>query len=242
MEQIAEQTGGAASVNNNDMKGAVASAVENGTSFYTLAFAPGGKKLDGQFRKVQVKLDGAGYALAYRRGYYAEPGNKPSEHNPGTLSDVDTAAVHGAPAATQVLFVARVLPSSDPAFQGIPIANAPQGALAASLKGPTQCYLVDLTVDAHGVTFNSGAGGVHQAQLEFLLMAYDADGKRENYVDRGYAINIKPEDFAQKLESGIRARLALDLPEGRSFMRVVVQDLIAGHAGSLEVPVSVKVN
>ncbi len=238
MEQIAEQTGGAASVNNNDLKGAVASAVENGASFYTLAFAPGGKKLDGQFRKVQVKLDGAGYALAYRRGYYAEPGNKPSEHNPGTVSDVDTAALHGAPAATQVLFVARVLPSSDPAFQGIPIANAPQGALAGSLKGPTQCYLVDLTVDAHGVVFTSGAGGVHQAQLEFLLMAYDADGKRENYVDRGYAINIKPEDFAQKLESGIRARLALDLPEGHSSVRVVVQDLIAGHAGSLEVPVN----
>ncbi len=237
MEQIAEQTGGAASVNNNDLKGAVANAVENGASFYTLAFAPGGKKLDGQFRKIQVKVDGGGYALAYRRGYYAEPGNKPTEHSPGTLSDVDAAAVHGAPAATQVLFVARVLPTSDPAFQGIAIANAPQGALAASLKGPTQCYLADLTVDAHGVAFNNGPGGMHQAQLEFLLMAYDADGKRENYVDRSYAINIKPEDFAKRMESGIRARLALDLPEGRSSMRVVVQDLIAGRAGSLEVPV-----
>ena len=238
MEQIAEQTGGEASVNNNDLKGAVANAVENGASYYTLAFAPGGKKLDGQFRKIAVKVDGGGYALAYRRGYYAEPGNKPSEHNPGVPSDVDSASLHGAPAATQVLFVARVLPSSDPAFQGIAIANAPQGALAASLKGPTQCYLVDLTVDAHGVAFNNGAGGMHQAQLEFLLMAYDADGKRENYVDRSYAINIKPEEFDQKMNSGIRARLALDLPEGRSFMRVVVQDLIAGHGGSLEVPVN----
>jgi VWFA-related protein len=242
MTQIAEETGGAATVNNNDLKGAVESAVENGASYYTLAFAPGGKKLDGQFRKIAVKVDGGGYALAYRRGYYAEPGNKPSEHNPGVPSDVDSASLHGAPAATQVLFVARVLPSSDAAFQGIPIANAPQGALAGSLKGPTQCYLVDLTVDAHGVTFTNQQGGVRQAQLEFLLMAYDGDGKRENYVDRSYAINIKPEEFDQKMNSGIRARLALDLPEGRSFMRVVVQDLAAGHAGSLEVPVTVKVN
>jgi hypothetical protein len=157
-------------------------------------------------------------------------------------SDAESAALHGAPAATQVLFVARVLPSSDAAFQGIPIANAPQGAMAASLKGATQCYLVDLTVDAHGVTFTNQQGGVRQAQLEFLLVAYDADGKRENYLDRGYAINIKPEEFDQKMNSGIRARLPLDLPEGRSFLRVVVQDLVAGRAGSLEVPVTVKVN
>ncbi len=242
MTQIAEETGGAATVNNNDLKGAVANAVDNGASYYTLAFAPGGKKLDGQFRKIAVKVDGGGYALAYRRGYYAEPGNKPSEHNPGVASDLDSAAMHGAPAATQVLFVARVLPTSDAVFQGIAMANAPQGALAASLKGPTQCYVVDLTIDAHGLTFNNQQGGVRQAQLEFLLMAYDADGKRENYVDRSYAINIKPEEFDEKMKSGIRARLPLDLPEGRSFLRVVVQDLTAGHTGSLEVPVMVKAN
>ncbi|HZL50167.1 MAG TPA: hypothetical protein VFC37_04375, partial [Terracidiphilus sp.] len=182
------------------------------------------------------------YNLAYRRGYFADASNKPSAHNPGTSSTIESAAVHGAPAATQVLFLARVLPATDPAFQEIPISNTPSGEMAASLKGPTRCYLVDLTVDPHGLVFNDEAGGVRQAQVEFVLEAYDSDGKRENYVDRSYAINIKPEDFVQKMETGVRARLALDLPEGHSFMRVAVEDLVAGHAGSLEVPVTVVAN
>jgi VWFA-related protein len=242
MQQIAQETGGTASINSNDLKAAVASAVENGASYYSIAFAPGRKKLDGQFRRIQIRLDTGGYTLAYRRGYYADATNKPSAHNPGTTSIIDSAALHGAPPATQVLFLARVLPATDPAFQRIPISNTPSGEMAASLKGPTRCYLVDLTVDPHGLVFNEDAGGVRQAQVEFVLEAYDSDGKRENYVDRSYAINIKPEDFAQKMETGVRARLALDLPEGHSFMRVAVEDLIAGHAGSLEVPVTVAAN
>jgi VWFA-related protein len=242
MQQIAQETGGTAAINTNDLKGAVASAVENGASYYSIAFAPGGKKLDGRFRKIQVRLDSGGYNLAYHRGYFADASNKPSAHNPGTSSTIESAAVHGAPAATQVLFLARVLPATDPAFQEIPISNTPSGEMAASLKGPTRCYLVDLTVDPHGLVFNDEAGGVRQAQVEFVLEAYDSDGKRENYVDRSYAINIKPEDFVQKMETGVRARLALDLPEGHSFMRVAVKDLVAGHAGSLEVPVIVVAN
>jgi VWFA-related protein len=242
MKQIAEDTGGTAAINTNDLKAAVASAVENGASYYSIAFAPGGKKLDGRFRRLQVRLDNGGYNLAYRRGYFADSSNKPSAHNPGTSSTIESAAVHGAPPATQVLFLARVLPATDPVFQGIPISNTPSGEMAASLKGPTRCYLVDLTVDPHGLVFNDEAGGVRQAQVEFVLEAYDSDGKLENYVDRSYAINIKPEDFAQKMETGVRARLALDLPEGHSFMRVAVEDLIAGNAGSLEVPVTVVAN
>ena len=78
MQEIAEQTGGTAYINNNDLKDAVTSAVENGASYYTLAFAPGGKKLDGHFRRIQVKLDKGGYTLSYRRGYFADPTNKPS--------------------------------------------------------------------------------------------------------------------------------------------------------------------
>ena len=239
MQQVAQQTGGIAYINDNDLKGAVASAVENGASYYTVGFAPGGKKLDGQFRRIQVRLDGGGYTLSYRRGYYADATNKPSSRNPGTVSAIDSAALHGAPPATQVLLLARILPSTAPEYQGIAMTSAPAGEMAASLTGVTKRYLVDMTVDPHTLAFSNEAGGVHQAQLEFLLMAYDSDGKRVNYVDRSYAINIKPEEFAERMNSGVRGRLALDLPAGNLSLRVVVEDLVAGHAGSLEVPVTV---
>ena len=96
-----------------------------------------------------------------------------------------------------------------------------------------------MTVDAHTLAFENESRGVHQAQLEFLLMAFDRDGKRVNYVDRSYAINIKPEEYAERMKSGVRGRLALDLPAGDLSLRLVVEDLVAGHAGSLEVPLTV---
>jgi hypothetical protein len=111
--------------------------------------------------------------------------------------------------------------------------------MAASLRGVTKRYLIDITVDPHTLTFENEGGGVHQAQLEFVLMAYDRDGKKVNYVDRSYAINIKPEEFAERMNSGVRGRLALDLPAGNLSLRVVVEDLLAGKAGSLKVPLTV---
>lgn len=238
MQQLAEQTGGTAYVNDNDLKSAVGSAVENGSNYYTLVFAPG-KKLDGRFRRIQVKLDGASYTLAYRRGYYATANRKSSGHISGAQSPIDAAALHGAPPATQVIFVAKVLPSTAPELQGIAMSSAPAGEMAAQLKGVTARYLVDLRVDAHTLIFTNESGGVHQAQLEYVIMAYDSDGKRLNYVDRSYAINVKPEEFADRMNNGVRGRIAIDLPAGHNFLRVAVEDLNAGHAGSLEIPIHI---
>jgi hypothetical protein len=132
-----------------------------------------------------------------------------------------------------------VLPSTAPEFQGIAISSAPAGEMAAQLKGVTERYLVDLRLDARTLTFTNGADGVHQAKVEYVIMAYDADGKRLNFVDRSYAIDIKPDDFADRMKNGVRSRIAIDVPAGHDFLRIAIEDLNAGRAGSLEVPLDV---
>ncbi len=234
MQTLAEETGGKVFLNSNDLKGAVASAVENGSSYYTLAFAPGGKKMDGHYRRIEVKLDGASYNLAYRRGYYADPAAKPSKHNSGIMRPIDAASLHGAPPATEVLFHATVLPATDPAFAALNVNNVLAGEMAKSLKEP-RLYVADLTVDAHSLVFSSLPDDVRQAQVEFVLLAFDADGKRVNYVDHSYAINLIPDEFARVMQNGVHGRLALDVPASRCSLRIVVADLEAGRTGSLEV-------
>jgi len=54
----------------------VASADENGESYYTIAYTPAAKKFDSQFHKIQVRLDASGDKLSYRRGYYADSQDK----------------------------------------------------------------------------------------------------------------------------------------------------------------------
>jgi len=239
MQQIAQETGGVATINSNDLKDAVAKAVENGACYYSIAFVPGDKKFNGRYHRLRMALESANYKLAYRSGYFVDATNKPSAHNPGVSNLISSATLRGAPASTQILFRAQVLSAKDPELNGFKFQEGPAGEMAASLKGPTQRYLVGLLVDPHGINLNALPNGVRQAQLEFILVAYDAEGKRLNYVDRSYAINIKPEEFEQRMTNGILARLSIDLPAGQSYLRIAVQDLSANRAGSLEVPITV---
>jgi VWFA-related protein len=235
MMQIADQTGGQSYINTNGLKEAVAHAVENGSSYYTIGYIPTGKDFNGQYRKIQVHLDNSACQLAYRQGYYADPPDKPSANLPGTASPMTAATLHGAPPASQILFQARVLPAADPLFQGAKLPDTP-GETASKLKKPAHRYVVDMIVDARSLAFDETPDGVHQARMEFALVAYDAEGNRLNYLNPSYAVKIQPNQFAQTQANGIRVRFALDLPTGQVSLRIAVHDMGSGRAGSLEVP------
>jgi VWFA-related protein len=239
MEQIAEQTGGQRYVNTNGLKEAVESAVENGSSYYTIGYVPAADKLDGQFHKIQLRLDSGGYQLAYRRGYYADPPGKPSAHSPGKTNIIGEAALHAAPPATHILFQARVLPATDPGLRSANLPSGPAGAMAATLKSPVSRYVVELQVDPHGIAFEETPEGAHRADVEFAVIAYSTDERRVNYFDRGVELNLKSEQYARLMASRIPALVALDLPAGKFALRIVVVDRAASRAGSLEVPVTI---
>jgi len=240
MKQIAEETGGQAYVDTNGLKEAVESAISNGSSYYSVGYAPAGK-LDGQFRKLQLRLDEAGaYKLSYRRGYYSDSSDKPSTHSPGEPSLMTSATLLGAPPATQILFLARVLPDTDPMFQDPKLPNARAGEMSATLKGPVHRYIVDLTLEPHSITYVETPDGTHKAELEFVLAAYDAETTRVNYLDTSIQLNLRDQRYARVMATGIPVRLALDLPVGQISLRVAVHDLAAGRAGSLEIPVLVE--
>jgi len=239
MEQFAEQTGGQAYFNTNGLKEAMASAVENGSSYYTLSYVPAVKKLDGKFHTIKLRLDDAHYDLAYRRSYFAAlPGN-PSVADPAASSEMTESTLPGAPLATQILFHARLLPSTDPLLQGAAQPEGPAGEMAATLKGPVQHTIVDLTVDPHGITFNQTSDDVHQATVEFTLAAYDPAGKRVNYLLHATRFHMNDQLYAQALAQGVPIRLALDLPTGEFSLRIAAYDLAGMRTGSLEVPVTV---
>jgi VWFA-related protein len=153
MQTLADETGGEPFFETNDFGKAVAGAIENGSSYYTLAYVPKNAAPDGQhgnpadqYRKIQVRLDPGpnvdhGLKLAYRRGYYADSpsnssgsgfsGSYTSDTNVSGGSSVFAAALApDAPAATAILLRARVLPATDPAFQ--------PGSLVGLSAGPPQ--------------------------------------------------------------------------------------------------------
>lgn len=239
MRQIAKETGGKAYVNTNGLQDAVADAVQNGSSYYTIAYAPENKNFDGRFRKLQVRVDGGGLNLAYRDGYYADPAERIAAHDAAQITPILAAMLHGAPPSTQIIFNTRVLPASDPHFRDFKFSATPAGENAAHLKGPLHRTVIDLLVDPRGLDLELAADGTRQDHVEFVAVAYDRDGERVNYVDSKAPIGLDPELYARVRASGFPVRMELDLPAGNYSLRLAVYDLNSGHIGSLEVPLSV---
>jgi len=246
MQQIAEQTGGQPYLNTNGLQDAVASVIQNGSSYYTIGYVPAAHPLDGRYREILINLDSSNFKLGYRHGYYADPPDKPSGHTPGQISLITAATLHGAPPSTQILFNAKVLPADDPSLKGQTLPAGPAGEMTAGFKTPPHRIITDLKIDPHTLHFDPPADGalrspdgVLHSKIEFTLVAYDAEGKRVNYLDSGFQLSLKPGQVAQTMNSGIRIGLPLDLPAGQFFLRIAVHDLAAGRAGSVEVPVTV---
>ena len=235
---IADETGGRGYMNSNGLKEVVEKIVTNGSSYYTLSYVPPPEKVGkhgDEFRKIDVKVDGGKYQLAYRSGYYTEDASKPASSAGGIPTAITMATVLGAPPSTQILFQARALPAGDPEL------NGPASDKVTGIGPSAHSYRVDLSVDPRDLTFAEGADGARHTQLECALVAYDAEGKAANSIGRAFALNFTPEQYEQLRSSGkaISVRLGLDLPPGEDVLRIVVYDSESARTGSLEIPIRV---
>ena len=71
MKSIAESTGGRAYFNENGLDKQLAEIIEDGSNYYTIAYATTNRKWDGEFRRIQVTVDRPAVVLEHRPGYFA---------------------------------------------------------------------------------------------------------------------------------------------------------------------------
>jgi VWFA-related protein len=71
LDTIAEATGGKAYYNTNGLKEVLTGIVNNGSNYYTLAYATTNKTWNGQFRHIKVTVAQSGARMQHRPGYYA---------------------------------------------------------------------------------------------------------------------------------------------------------------------------
>lgn len=238
MQEVAKETGGKAYIETNDLDKATADAIKNGSDYYAIAYAPPKEHIDGNYHKIEVRVDGERtLKLSYRRGYYAEKQWIAAVNSGESENQFAIALAHDAPPATQVLFRARVLPASDSQLQGAGISGGPAGQM--TLKGTPHRYVIDITLDPHGLTFSPGSDGSHHAAVELALVAYDSEGNTVNFYQHSFQVGLRDAQLEKVMNSGIGLRLPFDLPAGNIALRLGVHDLNANRAGSLEVPLQV---
>src|SRR6202012_1507950 len=103
MGELARQTGGQAYYNTNATGQALASAIADGSSYYTLGYVPSDTKYNGKYRRIEVHVEGPHDELEYRREYFADDPSRPQTSIP-MLSTLTAAMAHGGPAMFQIRF------------------------------------------------------------------------------------------------------------------------------------------
>lgn len=243
MLQMAQATGGRAFVNTNGLTEAVERAMEEGSNYYTIAYTPTNHDWNGSFRKIQVKLERSGVTLAYRRGYYADDPNAPARHKeaqggkdePVPYSALRAAMLHGAPAPTQLLFVARVRATTPDIEAGL----APGNQVSAKINGPYRRYLVNFIFNPKAVRWGSTDDGRYHCALQFATFVYDVEGKLINTQSSGMETNFTASQYAAAMNSTLAYPQQISVPaKGEYYLRIGIHDVGSDRVGALEVPVA----
>jgi len=242
MEQMAQATGGKAFVNTNGLKEAVEKAINAGSNYYTIAYTPTNRKWNGDYRKIQVKLDRPGVALAYRRGYFADDPNAPAQKNqaqnakpdPNQYSALRAAMLHGGPEPTELIFLASVRPTSTDTEPAL----VPGNQTVKKVSGPYRRYAVTFITNPKELNWTVTPDGAHRCTLEFMTFVYDGDGTRINVQYNGVGAAIPEARFASVQNGNIKYVQQISVPaKGDYYLRLGMRDVDSDHVGAVELPV-----
>jgi len=227
MEALAQDTGGKPFYNTNDLSVAVKEAINIGSHYYTLTYAPTNVKLDGKFRRIEVKGINRSYKLAYRRGYYMENAETQQTLEQRSVSDPLLPFMSfGMPDFAEILYKVRV--------------TELEGAKSADPTKSVVRYSVDFAILPQDVKLRTNAEGVRTGSIEVGVIAYDHDGKALNAIGKKIPIGLQPDLFAKmQQQGGFQLHEEIDLPKTDVFLQTGIYDLTANHAGTLAIPVHV---
>ena len=114
MQEMADRTGGSAFYNTNGIDASIRKSIEDGSTYYTLAYYPENKNWNGKFRKIHVKVNRSGVKLRYRLGYYAVDPTLFADKNQKQQDSAFALALSpDSPIATGLPFNALVMPPAE---------------------------------------------------------------------------------------------------------------------------------
>jgi VWFA-related protein len=231
METLAQETGGRAFYNTNALDAAMAKAIDEGSHYYSLAYAPTNSKTDGKYRRIEVKLSNRDYKLSYRRGYYADKHESPTAGEQSAEDPLIPLVGFGMPNFDQITYEIQANP-----LQPQPAPDARRAGLNTELNGPFTRFGVDLAVSLQNFSLESAADGVKHGRLEVILVAYDRTGRIINIAKRTSRLALPPKDFPTLEAKGLPVHLEIDVPPGDIYLRTGIYDLNSGNAGTLGLP------
>jgi VWFA-related protein len=216
MQELAHQTGGKVCINNNDLGDCVKTAVEEGSTYYELAYYPDASNWHGEFHRIVVKSKRSGVELSYRQGYFARKTDsdatvKAKDDKSGNDPQLQQTACHDLLTSTSVLVVAQ--------------------ALAPDKPGMAKYFL---NIDSRMMTFTPGDDGKRNLKMDVAMCTFDHSGKPLQYFQQHVDKQFEEKDYAAL--RGVSHAIQFEPHPDTARVRLVVRDVASGEIGSLNVP------
>ena len=213
MQKLADETGGRAFVNTNDLTSAIRDAVEDSAVTYTLGFYINSDTLDGEFHELKVKVARSGLNVRYPKGYFAlndAPATQDERHNhflAALRSPLDSSSI---PVQVRVARVEEPLP---------------------------HCLSLFGLIDIHSVRLEQ-KGGLRKGAVEVATIEQDETGKILRQSASRINLNFKEAQYLAILKSGFTFHQFVQPQAGVTTLRIFVEDPSTAQLGSLIIPLA----
>jgi VWFA-related protein len=213
MKEVAEQTGGEV-LTGNDVRGSIGRAIDDGSTYYAIAYTPARGETGQEFRKIEVKVNRTGLKLAYRPGYY--PNGNPNATAPKTHPLI-VAMQPGVPPSTVIPLTVEVLPPDN----------------------TSKKIRINYTINIGGIEFADTAEHSKRAVFDCIAVAFTREGAPAGQISNTMDATLPVADYESALRTGLTVRQELELPPGQYDLRLGVMDHGSEKIGTLDAPLTV---
>jgi len=225
MAYLAEQTGGFAVMNTNDLPRGLGRITDDVRDYYVIGytpqhgtFLPNGKKP--ALHKISIKVKRPGMQVKTRREFLGVSDPQETTRMLTPAQDLMHTAISPF-AASDIALRATTLPGFSPE----------QGSFVRAL----------LHIDARALTFSDDASGKKAASVDVLGMVFDQDGLEVAHLSTGFAVALTKEGAQEALRDGLAYTLRIPIRHPGAYqVRFAVRDRQSASVGSageyIEIP------
>jgi VWFA-related protein len=213
MQKLADETGGEAFINTNDITSAIRKAVEDSAVTYTLGFYIGPDSLDEKFHELKVQVHRSGLNLRYPKGYFAPkdtPATQDERHNDYLVAIRSPLESSSIPVTIKVVRVEEPLP---------------------------HCLSLFGSIDIHKLRFEQIAGS-RKGAVEVATIEQDQTGKILRQSASRISFDFTESKYSAYLKSGFPFHQFVQPQAGVTTLRIVVEDSSTAQVGSLIIPLA----
>ncbi len=227
LRTLAEETGGYAAVNSNNVTTALNRIVRLNSTYYVLGYYPKDARRDGRFHKIEVRTRRPGLRVTARKGYVSPRVVSPEDRS---RQERERERARGRAGGVQTSNELREILNHPLQRNGLTMT-----VHAAPFKGAAReaSVAVAIEVDASRLHFTEEPNKTFADGVELSLYALDERGRQQGGSFYQFNLALRPDTYERVRGSIVRLNPRMTLPPGRFQLRVGVRETGAGEMGSV---------